>query len=76
MVDVNQDGFLDIYICRGGWNDTSENRKNLLYINNGKQGFTEQAATYGLDDDGYSVQAAFFDLDNDYNSPILRTGFL
>ncbi|MEM9917253.1 MAG: VCBS repeat-containing protein [Bacteroidota bacterium] len=65
MVDVNADGWLDIYICRGGWEDTAEERKNLLLLNDEKGGFTESAAAFGLDDSGYSLQAAFFDLEND-----------
>jgi hypothetical protein len=64
MVDINQDGWLDIYICRSA--DTrAEKRKNLLYINNKNLTFSEKAAEYGLDDDGYSTQASFFDYDKD-----------
>lgn len=67
MVDINHDGFQDIYICRSGWFENADQRRNLLYINNGDLTFTEQAAQFGLDDPGNSVQAAFFDydLDND-----------
>ena len=75
MVDINHDGFLDIYICRGGWQDTDDERRNLLYINTtplaplegGERGvtFSEKAAEFGLDDVAYSVQASFFDMDND-----------
>jgi enediyne biosynthesis protein E4 len=65
MADVNADGYLDIYISRGGWQDTDEERKNLLYINNGDLTFTEKAAEYGLDDMAYSIHASFFDMDND-----------
>lgn len=65
MVDINDDGFLDIYICRGGWQDTDDERKNLLYINNGDLTFSEKAEEFGLDDVAYSVQASFFDMDND-----------
>jgi len=39
--------------------------KNLLFINNHDLTFTESAATYGLDDPGYSTQASFLDYDND-----------
>jgi enediyne biosynthesis protein E4 len=64
MVDINQDGWLDIYICRSA--DTrAEKRKNLLFINNHDNTFSEKAAEYGLDGDGYSTQANFFDYDKD-----------
>jgi len=65
MADVNADGLLDIYICRGGKPDISRNRANLLYINQGNSTFKEQAKAYGLDDTGYSIMASFFDADND-----------
>lgn len=64
MVDINNDGYLDIYICAGG-RFADGYRKNLLYINNGNLTFTEKATEYGLDDDSYSTQSYFFDLDND-----------
>ncbi|HTL07357.1 MAG TPA: VCBS repeat-containing protein [Chitinophagaceae bacterium] len=64
MADVNGDGFLDIYICRSA-DGNARMRKNLLFINNGQLGFTESAAAYGLDNDGFSTQAAFFDYDKD-----------
>ena len=64
LVDINSDGWNDIYICRSG--DTNPaNRKNLLYINNHDNTFTEQAAAYRLDDSGYSTHAAFLDYDKD-----------
>jgi hypothetical protein len=65
MVDVNADGLLDIYVCKGGWQDTETQRKNLLYINQGDLTFKEQATLFGLDEPGYSIHASFFDLDND-----------
>jgi enediyne biosynthesis protein E4 len=64
MADVNEDGWLDIYVCRSAL-DNVNFRKNLLFINNGDLTFTESASTYGLDDPGYSTQASFFDYDLD-----------
>ena len=66
MVDINQDGFKDIYVCKGGPRGTDEkDRANLLFINNGDNTFTESAPQYGLADTEYSVQATFFDYDKD-----------
>ncbi|MEP3209773.1 MAG: VCBS repeat-containing protein [Maribacter sp.] len=64
MVDINADGFLDIYICRSAAKNAAK-RKNLLFVNNGDLTFTEKAAEYGIDDEGYSTQGAFFDYDKD-----------
>ncbi len=64
MVDINQDGFLDIYLCRSG-RTRPRLRSNLLFVNNGDQTFTEKGKEYGLDDWGTSQQAAFFDYDLD-----------
>lgn len=64
VVDINNDGFQDIYVCASHSTD-KEKRKNLLFINDGKLHFTEQAAAYNLADTGYSTQAAFFDYDRD-----------
>ncbi len=64
MVDINQDGLLDIYICRSG-KTRPKLRANLLFVNNGNQTFTEKGKEYGLDAWGTSLQAAFFDYDLD-----------
>jgi len=64
MVDINGDGYLDIYICRSA-DGFTQRRKNLLFINNGNLGFTEKAEEYGLANDGFSTQASFFDYDKD-----------
>jgi hypothetical protein len=64
VVDINNDGFLDIYACVSHSNK-SEKRKNLLFINDGKLHFKDEATTYGLADTGYATQAAFFDYDKD-----------
>ena len=65
MVDINSDGLLDIYVCRGGWLKDPALRKNLLFINKGGEKFEEKAAQYGIADPGHSFQSAFFDFDND-----------
>lgn len=67
MADVNGDGMLDIYVCRGGSAEESsaENRANRLYLNKGDGNFREAAEEFGLADTGYSLQAVFFDMDND-----------
>ncbi len=64
VVDVNNDGWLDLYVCKSGLFQP-ENRKNILYINNGDLTFTDQAESYGLDHEGYSTKATFFDFDLD-----------
>jgi len=64
IVDINADGYKDIYVCQQGPYEPKE-RKNLFYINNGDLTFTESAAEMGLDDSNYSTQAAFFDYDKD-----------
>jgi hypothetical protein len=64
VVDIDADGFQDIYVCRSGMQPTPE-RANLLYVNNGDMTFTEKAAEYGLDDRSASNHANFFDYDLD-----------
>jgi len=64
FVDINNDGWLDIFICNSG-HMTNGNRRNKLYINNHNMTFTESAAKYGLDVIGYTTQVSFFDYDND-----------
>ena len=62
MVDINHDGWLDIYLSVSGKNT---NTANELYINNGNLTFTEAAAEYGIDDTSASMQSTFFDYDKD-----------
>ena len=75
MVDVNNDGMLDIYVSRGGWKDEDNKFANLLYINNGDLSFTERAAEMGLADANRTIQATFFDydLDNDLDVYVSNT---
>lgn len=65
FVDINNDGWLDIYVCNAGNMQDSTLRRNQLFINNHNLTFTESAATYGLDNAGYSTHASFFDYDMD-----------
>ena len=65
MGDVNNDGHLDIYVCRHGPYLKPLPRQNLLYINDGKGNFKERGAAYGLNHGGFSTQATFFDYDKD-----------
>ncbi len=58
FVDLNNNGRLDIYVCRYG-------APNLLYINQGDGTFKEEAHAYGLDINDSSVMAAFCDYDRD-----------
>ena len=64
FVDLNHDGFLDLYVCKSG-KPGGAHRNNELFINNGDLTFTESSKAYGLDIIGLSVQAAFFDADRD-----------
>ncbi|MEM9719815.1 MAG: VCBS repeat-containing protein [Bacteroidota bacterium] len=64
VVDINQDGWMDIYLCVGGFGD-AESRRNLLYLNDHKGAFVEAASDYGIADSSHSTQAAFFDYDRD-----------
>ncbi|MDQ3140741.1 MAG: VCBS repeat-containing protein [Bacteroidota bacterium] len=64
-VDINHDGYMDFYICRGGYKNIPDKNKNLLLINQKNLSFTEEAEKYGIADPGYSIASSFFDYDND-----------
>jgi len=68
-IDINQDGWMDIYISVTGKTE-SNNLKNILLINKGLNSdgipqFENQAKAYGLDSDAFSINAYFFDYNND-----------
>jgi enediyne biosynthesis protein E4 len=67
ICDINEDGLPDIYVSVSGLNG---NCRNLLFVNMGNNPggipvFKEEAAEYGIDDNGKSSQTTFFDYDKD-----------
>ena len=75
IVDINHDGYDDIYVCVFG-KDLLQRSKNLLFINQHDLSFKEEAEAYGLADTGYSTQAAFFDYDRDGDLDMYLTNYL
>jgi len=71
LVDINGDGWLDIYLTKYGLEANADNTQftdygsNLLFINQQNLTFREQGQTYGLNIVGYTLSANFFDYDND-----------
>lgn len=70
LVDINNDGLMDIYYCKSGKIKDPNKRKNELLVNlgidsNGKPKFENQAEKYGLDLPHFTTQATFFDYDKD-----------
>ncbi|AVI51054.1 RNA-binding protein [Pukyongia salina] len=84
MVDVNNDGLLDIYVSNAG-NMEGDNHDNDLYINNGDLTFSEKAKEFNLATSGFTTHATFFDYDkdgdldayilNNSNIPVSSLGF-
>lgn len=62
MVDINHDGWLDIYVSVAG---KFGNTANQLFINQQDNTFKESAASFNIADKGVSIQSTFFDYDND-----------
>ncbi len=69
VVDINNDGLLDIYICKVGHYKTLKSKNELLICKGiDQQGipyYKDEAKEYGLDFSGFSTQATFFDYDGD-----------
>lgn len=77
LVDLNADGWLDIYVCNAG-NVKGDDQKNELFINNGDLTFTEKADEFNLADSGFTTHTAFFDYDGDgdLDAYILNNSFI
>jgi len=73
VIDINQDGLLDVFLAVAGRAGV-DNTRDLLFINQGiKDGvpeFVESARQFGIDDEGYGTMGAFLDYDKD-NDPDL-----
>jgi len=65
IIDINADGWLDIYVCNSASPDNNELRSNKLFINNGDLTFTESSLQWGIADQAYSNQTYFLDYDRD-----------
>lgn len=69
VVDINNDGLLDIYLCRvGNFENLHSHNLLLLCTSITKEGipvYKDVSKEYGLDFSGFSTQAAFFDFDLD-----------
>ena len=70
VVDINNDGLMDIYVCRVGQLQGIRKSHNLLLVctgidKNGIPSYQEKSQDYGLAFSGFSTQAVFFDYDND-----------
>lgn len=69
VIDINNDGLLDIYVSRVGHYKVLQGKNQLLICTgidaDGIPHYTDQAAAYGLDFSGFSTQAAFLDYDGD-----------
>lgn len=78
FVDINHDGWLDIFVCNAGYID-GKSPKCQLFINNKDLTFADKAAEYGLTNEGgYTTHAAFFDydIDGDLDCFIINNSFI
>lgn len=65
MIDIDNDGWLDIYVCKSASLQNESLRKNKLFVNQKDGTFKEEAQKWGLDHNGFSIQSYFFDYDKD-----------
>ncbi|TAE17769.1 MAG: hypothetical protein EAZ47_04555 [Bacteroidetes bacterium] len=68
VIDINNDGLLDIYLCKVSKLENLRGANELLIctgIKDGIPSYKDSAAEYGLNFSGYSTQAVFFDYDVD-----------
>ncbi len=65
MLDINNDGWLDIYVSKAGSLNNDEGRRNLLFVNQKNGAFAEEGKKWGLDDPGYTTQVYQLDYDKD-----------
>lgn len=65
FIDINNDGWMDIYVCKSASRSQENLRRNKLFINQKNGTFSEEAKNWGLDNNGFSIQSYFFDYDND-----------
>ncbi len=64
-IDINNDGWLDFYVCKSASLENNELRRNKLFVNQKNNTFKEEAAKWGLDFEGFSIQSYFLDMDKD-----------
>src|SRR4029453_10202374 len=76
--DFENDGDIDLYIakCRQGVNDPGDGRRiDVLFVNDGNNNYTEDAASYGLNDSAEAVTCNFSDIDNDGDLDCIVTDY-
>ncbi len=79
FIDVNNDGWLDIYAINGAWifqsNTVNEQPTNALYMQSSPNRFTEQAEQFGINHHGVGMGLGVGDMDNDGDQDIYVTNF-
>jgi hypothetical protein len=76
FTDFDNDGDIDFHItkCRQGVNNPSDPRRwNRMFVNNGSNQYTDQAAPWGLQNQEQSWSSDFADIDNDGDLDLITT---